>query len=255
MAKNLFDLSGKVALVTGGTRGIGRAIALAMAQSGADVVATSRNKDHVEKATREILALGRKSIPVLTDVTLARDRKRMVEETVRSFGRIDIFVSNAGANPLFKRPEDTTEEEWDQVFDLNVKASFFCCTEVGKVMIKQKSGRMIIMGSVFSRVTGPRVAPYATSKTALLGMTRSLALDWHRHGIRVNCLAPGYVETDLTSHLLGNPTLYEGSLGEIPLNRYAKPEEIARVAVMLASDASDYMVGETIWVDGGYGIH
>lgn len=255
MKKNLFDLSGKVALITGGTRGIGRSIALALAQTGANVVATSRNKDHVEKVTLEIMALGRQSIQITTDVTRADDRKRMVQEIVKSFGRIDIFVSNAGGNPLFKKPEDTTEAEWDHIINLNLKASFFCCLEAGKEMIRQKSGRIIIMGSIFSRVTGPRVAPYTISKTALLGMTRALALDWHKHNIRVNCLAPGYVDTDFTADVVKNPALYEASLEEIPLKRYAKPEEIAKVAVMLASDASDYMVGETIWVDGGYAIH
>ncbi|MCJ7685573.1 MAG: glucose 1-dehydrogenase [Desulfobacteraceae bacterium] len=255
MKKNLFDLTGKVALITGGTRGIGRAIALALAQTGANVVATSRNKDHVEKVTLEIMALGRQSIQITTDVTRADDRKRMIQEIVKSFGRIDIFVSNAGGNPLFKRPEDTTEAEFDHIINLNLKASFFCCLEAGKEMIRQKSGRIIIMGSIFSRVTGPRVAPYTISKTALLGMTRALALDWHKHNIRVNCLAPGYVDTDFTADVVKNPALYKASLEEIPLKRYAKPEEIAKVAVMLASDASDYMVGETIWVDGGYAIH
>ena len=255
MKKNFFDLSGKVALITGGTRGIGRAMSLAMAQAGANVVATSRNKDHVEKVTLEIMALGRQSIQIITDVTRADDRKRMVQEIVKSFGRIDIFVSNAGGNSLFKRPEDTTEADWDHIINLNLKASFFCCLEAGKEMIRQKSGRIIVMGSIFSRVTGPRVAPYTISKTALLGMTRALALDWHKHNIRVNCLAPGYVDTDFTADLIKNPALYKASLEEIPLKRYAEPEEIAKVAVMLASDASDYMVGETIWVDGGYAIH
>jgi 2-deoxy-D-gluconate 3-dehydrogenase len=255
MKKNLFDLEGKVALVTGGTRGIGRAIALAMAQAGAEVVATSRNKEHVAEVTKEITALGRKSISLTTDVTRTEERVRMVEETVRAFGRIDIFVSNAGGNPLFKRPEDTTEAEWDSVMNLNLKASFFSCIEVGKQMIKQKSGRIILIGSIFSRVTSYRVAPYVTSKSAILGMTRSLALDWHQHNIRVNCLAPGFVDTDMTSHLIANKALYQASLDEIPLKRYAKPEDVSKVAVMLASDASDYMVGETVWVDGGYGIH
>jgi NAD(P)-dependent dehydrogenase (short-subunit alcohol dehydrogenase family) len=255
MKKNLFDLEGKVALVTGGTRGIGRAIALAMAQAGADVVATSRNKEHVVEVTKEITALGRKSISLTTDVTRTEERVRMVQETVRAFGRIDIFVSNAGGNPLFKRPEDTTEAEWDSVMNLNLKASFFSCIEVGKQMIKQKSGRIILIGSIFSRVTAYRVAPYVTSKSAILGMTRSLALDWHQHNIRVNCLAPGFVDTDMTSHLIANKSLYQASLDEIPLKRYAKPEDVSKVAVMLASDASDYMVGETVWVDGGYGIH
>jgi 2-deoxy-D-gluconate 3-dehydrogenase len=255
MKKNLFDLEGKVALVTGGTRGIGRAIALAMAQAGADVVATSRNRENVVEVTKEITALGRKSISLTTDVTRTEERKRMVQETVRAFGRIDIFVSNAGGNPLFKRPEDTTEAEWDSVMNLNLKASFFSCIEVGKQMIKQKSGRIILIGSIFSRVTSYRVAPYVTSKSAILGMTRSLALDWHQHNIRVNCLAPGFVDTDMTSHLIANKSLYQASLDEIPLKRYAKPEDVSKVAVMLASDASDYMVGETVWVDGGYGIH
>jgi len=255
MKENLFDLEGKVALVTGGTRGIGRAIALAMAQAGADVVATSRNKEHVVEMTKEITELGRKSISLTTDVTRTEERKRMVQETVEIFGRIDIFVSNAGSNPLFKRPEDTTEAEWDSLMNLNLKASFFSCIEAGKQMIKQKSGRIILIGSIFSRVTGYRVAPYVTSKTAILGMTRSLALDWHHHNIRVNCLAPGFVDTDMTSDLIANKSLYQASLDEIPLNRYAKPEDVSKVAVMLASDASDYMVGETVWVDGGYGIH
>ena len=255
MKKPFFDLSGKVALITGGTRGIGRAMALALAEAGANVVATSRSLDHVQGVTQEILSLGRESVVVTTDVTRAHERRRMVQKTLEAFGRIDIFVSNAGGNPLFKRPEHTTEAEWDHIINLNLKASFFCCLEAGKEMIRQKNGRIIVMGSIFSRVTGPRVAPYTISKTALLGMTRALALDWHKHNIRVNCLAPGYVDTDFTADVIKNPALYEASLEEIPLKRYAKPEEIAKVAVMLASDASDYMVGETIWVDGGYAIH
>lgn len=255
MENDALDLRGRVALVTGGTRGIGRAIALALGKAGADVVATSRSEDAVQRVTQEITALGRKSVALTTDVTRSEDRKKMVQETLKAFGRIDIFVSNAGANPLFKKSEDTTEAEWDQIMDLNLKASFFCCLEVGKVMIAQKGGRIILVGSILSRVAAPKLVPYGISKTAILGLTRGLALEWHPYNIRVNSIAPGYVETDFTADLLHNPALYKATLAEIPLRRYAKPEEIARIAVMLASEASDYMVGETIWVDGGYLIH
>lgn len=252
VAENLFDLSGKVALVTGGTRGIGRGIALALARAGADVVATSRKEDHVRQATQEIIDLGRRSIAILTDVTKDDDRKRMVQETLKAFGRIDIFVSNAGASPLYKKAIKTTEAEWDQIMDLNLKGSFFSCLEVGKVMIAQKSGRIIIIGSVSSRVALPNLVPYTISKSALLGMTRGLALEWHKYNIRVNSLAPGWVESDLTAEVMTIPTLYQEILKKIPLNRFATPEELGKVAVMLASEAADYLVGETIWVDGGY---
>jgi 2-dehydro-3-deoxy-D-gluconate 5-dehydrogenase len=247
-----FDLSGKVAIVTGGSRGIGRAIALGFAQSGADVIATSRNLQNVREVTEEIIRLGRNSMAVSTDVARKADIEKLTSQVMDRFGKIDILVNNAGINPIYKRAELVTEEEWDEIIQVNLKGLFLCCQAAGRVMIAQKSGKIINITSVNGLAGASRAVPYCSTKGAIILLTKCLALDWAQYNIQVNAIGPGFVETDLTKAIQNNQFLLAKMLQHIPQNRFGKPEEIVGAAILLASDLSTYLTGQTIFVDGGY---
>jgi NAD(P)-dependent dehydrogenase (short-subunit alcohol dehydrogenase family) len=247
-----FDLTGKVAIVTGGSRGIGKAIALGYAEAGADVIATSRNPKNVQETTEEILRLGRKSLAICTDVARKGEIEKLVSEVMGRFGRIDILVNNAGINPIYKRAELVTEEEWDEIINVNLKGLFLCCQAVGRVMIKQKSGKIINITSVNGLAGASRAVPYCSTKGAIILLTKCLALDWVQYNIQVNAIGPGFIDTDLTRPIQDNKFLLDKMLQHIPQNRFGKPEEVVGVAILLASELSTYMTGQTIFVDGGY---
>ena len=252
MKKPGCDLTGKVAIVTGGSRGIGRAIALGFAEAGADVIATSRNPQNVQETTEEILRLGRKSLTICTDVARKGEIEKLVSEVMSRFGRIDILVNNAGINPIYKRAELVTEEEWDEIINVNLKGLFLCCQAVGRVMINQKSGKIINITSVNGLVGASRAVPYCSTKGAIILLTKCLALDWVQYNIQVNAIGPGFIDTDLTRPIQNNKFLLDKMLQHIPQNRFGKPEEIVGVAILLASELSTYITGQTIFVDGGY---
>jgi gluconate 5-dehydrogenase len=252
IGKSCFDLTGKIAIVTGGSRGIGRAIALGYSEAGADVIATSRNLKNVQEVTEQIQKKGRRSLVICTDVSQKGDIQKLVSEVMKKFGRIDILVNNAGVNPIYKRAELVTEEEWDEIMNVNLKGLFLCCQEVGKVMISQKSGKIINITSVNGQVGSSRAVPYCSAKGAVVLLTKSLALDWVQYNIQVNAIGPGFFGTDLTKGIQNNKFLMEKILQHIPQNRFGTPEEIVGAATLLASDCSTYITGQTIFVDGGY---
>jgi len=247
----IFDLEGKVAIVTGGSRGIGRSIALGLAEAGADVVATSRNIESVEAVTAEIKKSGRRSIAISTDASSKKDIENVVNKTLEEFGKIDILVNNAGISHDFKMAESITDEDWDLVINLNLRGQFLFCQEVGKHMRERKYGKIINVVSIVGQVGFARQIVYAAAKGGFIAITKTLALEWNKYNITVNALAPGFVETDMTSALKGSRS-EERILRRTAMNRFGKPEEVVGAAIYLASDASSYTNGVVVTVDGGY---
>lgn len=250
----IFDLTGKVSIVTGAASGIGKAIALGLAQFGSEVVIVDKDYEGARKVAEEIQAAGRKSLPIEVDVTKSNDLLTMVQGAVEKFRRIDVLVNNAGCN--IRRPaEQILESEWDKVVDTNLKAVFFCTQAAGRVMIQQKSGKVINIGSVMGVVGSPpyqSVVPYAASKGGVIQMTRAFATEWAKYNILVNAIVPGPVETPLVKEFLADRRIHDAIVRMIPLGRFAKPEELAGPAVFLASKASDYITGHILSVDGGW---
>ncbi|MDH7479670.1 MAG: glucose 1-dehydrogenase [Syntrophomonadaceae bacterium] len=243
------DLSGKVALVTGGGRGIGRAAALALAEAGADVAVAARTRAQIEETCSLIQGIGRRSLAFSVDVTKKAEVVAMVEETVKSLGRIDILVNNAGVArpaPLLEYPET----DWDLVMDTNVKGMFLCTQAVGRYLVAQKYGKVINIASTGGEMAGPYNAAYHASKAAAILFTKSVALEWIRHNINVNAIGPGFVDTQLLADFTDEKSM-SARLKAIPQRRLARAEEIAPLVVFLASDLSSYMVGEHVIVDGG----
>lgn len=251
-ALDQFSLRGKVAIVTGSSRGIGRAIAEALVGAGAAVTVTGRNREVIERVADAIAAAGGASLAVPSDVSKAADVERVIQATLERFGQLDILVNNAAISPFWKKAEDVSEAEWDEVIAVNLKGTFLCAQAAGRVMIPQKSGRIINISSVGGRVALQNLAVYCAAKGGVEQLTRVLAAEWARYSILVNAIAPGYVETDLTSGLRENPKLQEGIIRQTPLGRLAKVEEIAGAAIYLASDAASYVTGQTLYLDGGW---
>lgn len=247
-----FSLTGKVAIVTGASRGIGRAIAEGLAGAGAAVVVNGRNVESTKAAAQAIVDAGGASLAVIADVRKSGDVETLVQKAVERFGRVDILVNNAGISPYYKPAETMTEAEFDDVIAVNLKGVFLCCQAAGRVMIPQTSGRIINIASIGGEVALPRLIAYCAAKGAVDQITRVLAVEWAQYGILVNAIAPGYVETDLTKGLSENTTRRDRLIKQIPLGRLAKPEEIVGAAIYLASDAASYVTGQMLYVDGGW---
>ena len=248
---NLFDLTGKVALVVGGAGGIGRALAVGLAESGADVIVADRQLDHLEEVADKIRTLGRQWQAVTVDVTQEQSVADMVKRILEVSPRIDILVNVHGV--AIRKPADTFPiDEWQQVMDVNTRGTFLCCQAVGRVMIKQRSGKIINTSSVMGRYGLPAdYTAYCASKGAVDTLTRTLACEWAKHNVLVNAIAPTIVETELTRSALANPEYAKMMKSRIPLGRWAMPEDIVGPTVFLASKASDFITGQIIYIDGG----
>jgi gluconate 5-dehydrogenase len=249
----LFDLTGKVALVTGGSGGIGRVLAKGLAEAGADVVVASRGLDKLEPVAKEIRALGRKSQAVSADVTQEQSVIKMVETILKEFPRIDILVNSAGMATR-KAPEEMAVDDWQKIMDFNARGVFITCKEVGKVMIKQGGGKIINVSSVRGRFGADGAIAYSPSKGAVDSMTRTFAFEWAKYNIFVNAVAPTVVESELTRPLLANPETAKKLTGHIPFGRLALAEDIVGPTLFFASKASDFVTGQIIYVDGGMTI-
>ncbi len=247
----LFDLSGKVAIVTGTSRGLGQYFARALAKAGADLLITSRDISRLTEFKQEIKSLGRKALPVQLDVLSQSDIENMVDMAMKEYGKIDILINNAGLN--IRRPgTEVSQQDWDTVLDTNLKGSFFCAQAVAKEMIKRKYGRIINVGSCTCVFGMEGIAPYTASRGAILSMTRSLAAEWGKFGITVNVLAPGWFKTAQNAVLYENKEWVEYITNRIPLNRPGLPNDLDGTVIFLASDASEYITGQIILVDGGF---
>jgi len=248
---HLFDLTGKVALVVGGHGGLGKAIALGMADAGADVVVASRNLQELKATAKEIESKRRKSLALGVDVVDAKQVERMVEDMLKVFPRIDILVNGAGL--AIRKPADTFPiEEWQRVMDVNTRGTFLCCQAVGKSMIKQKSGKIINISSVRGRYGLPAgYAAYCASKGAVDTLTRTLACEWAKHNVLVNAIAPTVVETELTKELLADVEYAKTMKARIPMGRWALTEDIVGPSIFFASDASNFVTGQILYIDGG----
>jgi len=244
-------LKGKVVLITGSTRGMGKEFAIGFAKEGANIVINGRNLEKAKVVAKEIEGLGVRSIGIGGDVSLSRDVTKMVEETFTSFGRIDILVNNAGINPFILETEKIKEEGWDQVLDVNLKGVFLCCQAVGKKMIEQGGGKIINISSAAGILGEQGFLPYCVSKAGVIVLTRILAYEWSRYNIIVNAVAPGLVAAGMNTAILNKDVLVSGLTQKIPLRRLGKVEEIVNLVLFLASDDSSYINGTTILADGG----
>ncbi len=247
-----FSLKGKSGIVTGGGSGIGKAISIAVVQAGAEIVIVGRNKERLERTANELRKWGGPVIPLSADVSNMEDIRRVVDQTLKAFGKIDFLFNNAGI--IRRAPsEEFTEKDWDEVIQINLKGPFFLAQSVARVMISQKrKGKIINTSSLIAVQGGKRVPAYAASKGGLSQVTKTMANDWAKYNILVNAIGPGWVKTELTQPLREDKERYAEILGRIPLGRWAEPEDLMGAAVFLASDASDYITGQTIFVDGGW---
>jgi len=249
--KNMFDLKGKVALVTGGAGALGEAIAQSLAIYGADIVVTGRTEKTLESTVSLVSKLGRKALAVPCDVSKESDVVNAVKKTADTFGGVDILVTVAG---IAKRApaEDFPIDDWQQVMDINVRGTFLCCKHVGKLFKEKKKGKIITISSVRAFAGHPGgYAAYGTSKGAINLLTKQLATEWAKYNINVNAIAPCIFWTPLTKEVLENKQLYDIFMSRIPLGRAAVTQDMAGAAVYLASAASDFVTGQVIYVDGG----
>ena len=252
MAETL-PLAGRVALVTGASRGIGRAVALALGAAGATVACCARSAEQIEATAAEVGGHGGRARGFRLDVTRRNEIDTVVADIGAALGPIDVLVNNAGIT-LDKRSVEVTDEEWDEVLATNLTSAFTLARAVAPGMMEQRRGKIINIGSMYGKIGVPRYAAYCASKAAVEALTRSLAVEWARYGIQVNCLAPGYVNTDIPREAMADEKLRTLFLSRVPARRIGEPEEVATLAVYLASAASDYMTGQTVYLDGGQTI-
>ena len=247
-----FDLTGRVALVTGGSKGLGRRIASALADAGADVAITSRTRADLELAAAEIRASGRRVLPVASDVTDESSRRAMVDKGQEHCDHIDSLVNNAGIGGE-KAVVDLDAGHWDRVMNVNLRGPMLCCTLVGPHMIERRYGKVINVASVMASRVARYMSPYAASKAALVQFTRTLALEWITYNIQVNALCPGYFHTPMNDDFFGTEA-GKRVISRLPIRRLGEPHEIEGAAVFLASDATSYVTGGALYVDGGHSL-
>lgn len=251
MGLKAFSLKNKVAIVTGGASGIGKGIAVEFAKTGANIVLVDLKNEETKKVVEEIRSLGQKAISFETDVRDPKAIDNLIHKTMDEFHKIDILVNNAGV-AFEANPEDISLNGWETILDTDLKAPFILCQAAGKVMIDRKSGVIINIGSIKGRDGAGVLAHYASAKAGLMCLTKSLAMAWAKHNIRVNCIAPGYILTEGAAYLYrDSPEKLAKPPMPVAMERWGRTEEVGRTAIFLASDASSYITGQTLFVDGG----
>lgn len=238
--------------MTGGSRGIGRSLALGLAEAGADVVIASRTRQDVERVVEEVKTRGRRGLGVPTDVSQSSDVSALAGATLQAFGRIDVLINNAGISPVYTRALKLKEKDWNRILAVNLTGTFLCCQAVGRVMVEQRQGKVINIVSIGASTGLPKFVAYCAAKGGLLQVTRVLAQEWAEYNVQVNAIAPGYIETDMTAGLEDTPWLLESIIQRTPMRRLGKPDEVVGAALLLASSASSYITGGVFYVDGGW---
>lgn len=244
-------LDGRVALVTGGSKGIGKAIALVLAEDGADVAVAARGEEDLAASAKEIESLGRRALPVPTDVSDPEQVRALVDRTIGELGGLDVLVNNAGAAPFLSTVDSIRPEGFEKYFRINFHSAFYATHAASKHLLEQGSGSVINIASVAAFIASPGLTYYAGAKAALVAFTRTVAQEWAGHGVRVNAVAPGWIETDLNAQARRDPAYVESIRSMIPMGRWGTAEEVAAVARFLASDAASFMTGSVVVVDGG----
>lgn len=248
---DIFRLNGKIALVTGSAKGLGKEIAIGLSQCGASLALA--DMEYPEKTAEEIEGAGSRCMAIKTDISNEVEVKKLKEKITSEFGRVDILINNAGVTQLtYTSTEELPVKEWDQVMGINLRGTFLCCKYVGGSMIKTGGGNIVNIASTAGITGVPRAPAYCASKAGVILLTKSLALEWAQHKIRVNAVAPHYLETELTKGLRDSERVYEALTKQIPLKRFGKTSELLGAILWLASDASSYVTGAVIPVDGGY---
>ncbi len=248
---NIFDLKGKVALVVGGTGGLGKDMCIALAEHGADVAVASRNPEKAKELVDGILGRGRQSWACEVDIMSEESIRQLVAGIIAETGHIDILVNAAGTQ-IWQKAEDYTQENWQTVLDMNLKGTFLVCREVGKEMINQRRGKIVNISSVRSMLGYPEnYTAYCASKGGLNMYTKCLAAEWAKHNINVNAIAPTFIETPLTKGMLSDQETYNTLLNRIPLRRLGRPEDLVGALIYFVSSASDFVTGQILFVDGG----
>jgi NAD(P)-dependent dehydrogenase (short-subunit alcohol dehydrogenase family) len=250
-ASTLLRLDGKVALVTGSAQGLGKEIAVSLARNGCSLILADLMTP--EETAEQIKKAGGRCLSLQADISDENQVERMVTEGTSEFKKIDILINNAGVSQLSYFPtEDSPIEEWDKIIRVNLRGTFLCCRYVGRQMIENGGGSIINIASTAGMNGVPRAPAYCASKAGIILLTKSLALEWIKHNIRVNAIAPHYIETELTKDLRASEKVYEGLVRQIPMKRFAKPEELIGAILLLSSAASSYITGTVIVVDGGF---
>ncbi len=251
MGLEMFKLDGKVAIVTGGGKGLGKAVALGLAEAGADVVVAGRTQSTLDAVAEEIKGKGRNSLAIAADMLDKASIENLAAKTMEAFGKIDILVNNAGQgkNGPFLM---TSEEQWDQILNVNLKGYFLCTQIIGQYMFKAKRGRVINISSAMGNYPLPFLVPYAASKGGINAMTKCLAQEWATRGITVNAVAPSYFATDMNQGAMKDEAITQLIMSKTPVNRWGQAEELVGLVVYLASDASSFMTGAIIPLDGGW---
>lgn len=254
MGTEIFSLEGKRALVTGASRGIGAAIAIAFAECGADVAVTARSTADLEEVAGKISATGRTGVPITCDVTKTDDVGRCVDAALGRLGGIDILVNNAGGTRFMAPVLTTREEGWDKGINLNLKSAFLFCQKVGAHMVERGSGSVINVASTAALHASPTLSFYGAAKAGLVNLTKTLAIEWGHSKVRVNAICPGWVKTALNNNLWEDPASEAATVERVALQRWGETDDIVGAAIYLASDASGYTTGSLIQIDGGIGL-
>ena len=249
-----FSLENKVALVTGASRGLGRNICAAFSEAGADIIAVSRNGELLEDLCKEIRGRGGKAFSVAADIGKALDVRDMVEKGINEFGRIDILINNAGVSGPLKLFKDMEEFEWMDVFRTNLNGTLLCTKYVGKEMFRRKGGNIINISSILGTIGTYFTCPYSIAKAGIIQFTRNIALEWARYNIRVNCISPGMLETDMMRQTLSDEKMTAVLLKNTPLRKVGQTKDVVGAAIFLASEASGHITGENISIDGGFAM-